>query len=60
MMRLASGSVFGILGAILFVRIALIPAPFGEKAIGFAFPVVAMALAAVRIREYARARKAEP
>ncbi len=58
--KLVSGSLFGILGVVLFVRMLMIPAPFQSKLLGFAFPLVAIALAVVRLREYALARRAAP
>jgi dolichyl-phosphate-mannose--protein O-mannosyl transferase len=59
-MRAASGALFGILGIILFVRMILVPAAPSAKLIGFALPVVMIALAVVRIREYLSGRKAVP
>jgi len=58
--KLVSGCLFGVLGIVLFVRLLMIPAPFQSKLLGFAFPLVAIALAAVRLRDYARARRAAP
>ncbi len=58
--KLVSGCLFGVLGIVLFVRMLMISAPFQSKLLGFAFPLVAIALAAVRLRDYARARRAAP
>jgi hypothetical protein len=55
--KLVSGTLFGVLGVIMFVRVLLIPAPFGQKLIGLAFPVVAVALGAYRLRQYALLRR---
>jgi hypothetical protein len=59
-MRALSGGVFGVLGIILLVRVLIIPAPLNAKLIGIALPVVMIALAAVRIREYLHGRGAPP
>jgi hypothetical protein len=58
--KLMSGCLFGILGVVLFVRMLMIQAPLQSKLLGFAFPLVAIALAAVRLREYARGRGTVP
>jgi len=55
--KLVSGTLFGILGIIMFVRVLLIAAPIGQKLIGLAFPVVAVALGAYRLRQYVLLRR---
>ncbi|GAC1537825.1 MAG: hypothetical protein NVS2B17_10970 [Candidatus Velthaea sp.] len=55
-MRAISGGVFGILGIVIAVQIALRPAPWNTKLFGFAFVAVALALCIVRTRDYLRAR----
>jgi len=59
-MRAISGSVFGVLGLILLVRVLLIPAPLNSKLLGIAFPIVMIALAVVRFREYFSGRGKTP
>jgi len=59
-MRAISGSVFGILGIVIAVQIALRPAPWSSKLFGFAFVIVALALFVVRLRDYLRARAGAP
>jgi FAD/FMN-containing dehydrogenase len=56
--RAISGAMFGLCGIIVAVELAIKPAPGNAKLIAFALPVVMVALAVVRIRDYFRARAA--
>jgi len=59
-LKLISGSLFGILGIVMFVRVLLIPVPWNQKVTALALPVVAIAFGAFRLRSYAIARRTAP
>jgi len=59
-LKLISGSLFGILGIVMFVRVLLIAAPWNQKVTALALPVVAIAFGAFRLRSYAIARRTAP
>jgi hypothetical protein len=58
--KLISGSLFGILGIVMLVRVLLIAAPWNQKVLALALPIVAIAFGAFRLREYAIARGTAP
>jgi hypothetical protein len=58
--KLISGTLFGILGVVMFVRVLGVAAPIDQKLVGLALPVVAIAFAAWRLRQYALLRKGRP
>jgi hypothetical protein len=57
-MRAISGSVFGLCGIIVAIELASKPAPGNAKLFAFALPIAMLLLAAVRVRDYFRARAA--
>jgi len=57
-MRAISGAMFGVFGIIVAVELAVKPAPVNAKLLAFALPVVMVALAVVRVRDYLRAKAA--
>jgi hypothetical protein len=58
--RAITGLVFGLLGIVLAVEIALRPAPPGNKIAGGLFALVAIALGAARVQQYLKARTTQP
>jgi len=56
--RMISGVIFSLLGILIAVEILLRPGPPQSKIPGFAFALVALALGAVRVGQYLKARAA--